>query len=359
MGGRIKAIMGVSAVCLLLNGCGGGGDGGGGGGGTISMVGTKITAGWNFTCAVTASGGAKCWGSGFNGQLGDGISPESSTPVNVAGLGSGVRAIDAGSEHACALTTAGGVKCWGNNDNYGLGNGNGGLGDETYQGSTTPVAVVGLNSGVAAIAAGGNHTCAVTLTGGVKCWGDNFMPTPIDVAGLDSGVTEIATWDYEICALLTTGGVKCGANSSTPPSDVEGLTSGVAAIGDGCAVTTTGGVKCWSWGTSATDVPELKSGVAAVAIGGGHNCALTTEGGVKCWGSNAYGQLGDGSTTYQTAPVDVVGLSSGVAEIAAGDYHTCALMTTGGIKCWGTNTHGALGDGTTTQRLTPVDVVGF
>jgi alpha-tubulin suppressor-like RCC1 family protein len=85
---------------------------------------------------------------------------------------------------------------------------------------------------------------------------------------------------------------------------------------------------------------------------------LLLTGGVKCWGSNSSGQLGDGTTTKRLTPTAVSGLSSGVAAIDAGSSHTCALLSTGGVKCWGNNYHGQLGDGTTTTRRTPTNVLG-
>jgi len=119
-----------------------------------------------------------------------------------------------------------------------------------------------------------------------------------------------------------------------------------------CALTTAGGVKCWGWNlfgelgdgtftnrTTPVDVTGLSSGVAAVSAGGGgggHTCALTTAGGLKCWGRNLFGEVGVplGSANQKT-PVDVTGLSSGVAAVSAGALHTCALTTAGGVKCWG------------------------
>jgi alpha-tubulin suppressor-like RCC1 family protein len=101
------------------------------------------------------------------------------------------------------------------------------------------------------------------------------------------------------------------------------------------------------------------SGVAAIAAGTGHTCALTTKGGVKCWGRSVSGERGDGSTHERRDPTDVKGLTSGVAAIAAGDQHTCALTTKGAVKCWGWNSCRQLGDGTAENRLVSTDVKGF
>jgi alpha-tubulin suppressor-like RCC1 family protein len=101
----------------------------------------------------------------------------------------------------------------------------------------------------------------------------------------------------------------------------------------------------------------LNSGVASISAGGLHTCAVTTGGAAKCWGHNVFNQLGNASTIPSTlVPVAVVGLSSGIKSVAAGGTHTCAVTTDNRVKCWGDNENGRLGDGTTVQKDSPIDV---
>jgi alpha-tubulin suppressor-like RCC1 family protein len=359
------------------------------GGMTIGV--SAVAAGRFHTCALTAGGGVKCWGGNANGQLGDGTTTERLTPVDVSGLASGVSAIAAGESHTCALTTGGAVKCWGFNAN-------GQLGDGANADQLVPVVVSGLTGGVSAIAAGERHTCALIASGGLKCWGRNFEGhlgdgtttqrlTPVDVSGLTGGVSAIAAGGFHTCAVTTGGGAKCwGGNFSgqvgdgtttrrLTPVDVSGLAGGAIAIAAGafhtCAVSNGGALKCWGSnsgqigdGTATerltpVDVSGLTGGVSAIAVGVNHSCALTTAGRVQCWGFNANGQLGDATTSNRLTPTDASGLSSGVSAIDAGSFHTCAASSSGGVKCWGNNPVGQIGDGTSFNRITPVNVSGL
>jgi alpha-tubulin suppressor-like RCC1 family protein len=341
----------------------------------------KIAAGVDHSCAVTVSGGVKCWGDNVYGQLGDGTQSRRLEAVDVAGLASGVTAIATGRGHTCALTTGGGVKCWGDN-------GSGQLGDGTFDNRLTPVDVQGLTSGVIAITAGGKHTCALISGGSAKCWGDNRggqlgdgttteRQTAVDVIGLGSGASVITAGAWHTC-VIASAAVKCwggnwsgqvGAGSasgiSPTPVIVPGFASGASAVLAGemhtCALTSSGGVKCWGNNASGQlGNGTLSSGVSAIALGATHTCALMTGGGVRCWGNNGSGQLGDGTTNNRLAPTGVNGLGIGVSAVAAGDTHTCALITSGGaVKCWGSNDRGQLGNGADPTQPIPADVTGL
>jgi alpha-tubulin suppressor-like RCC1 family protein len=359
---------------------------------TSVAVGTRADAGTiaasDHTCAITAGGGVKCWGDNSAGGLGDGTMTATATPVDVAGLASGVDAIAAGDRYSCALTKGGGVKCWGYNEFGQLGNG-------TTTDSALPVDVVGLTSGVDAIAARGEHTCAL-ITARVKCWGANLngqlgdgtttsSNLPVDVTGLSSGIIAIATGGEHTCAIASGGSVKCwGWNSvgqlgigttsdRSTPVDVVGLAGDVKAVATGgrhtCALMTAGGVKCWGYdefgqlgnGSTANspipvDVAGLTGNVSAITTGGNITCALRAETGVACWGIDLTGQLAGGATFDRAGPVAVAGLTRGVTSIVAGYYHVCATTRDGEVMCWGGNDTGQLGNGTTADSPTPIAV---
>lgn len=343
---------------------------------------TRLTVGGHHTCAARASGIVMCWGDNRSGALGDGTLVNRTRPVAVVGLLDGVEASAGGSiflgQHSCARRAGGTVACWG----YGM---YGQLGDGGTASTTTPVPVSGLTDAVE-IAVGGLHSCARRTGGTVACWGQGSLPTPSAVAGLSDAV-EISGGGRFTCARRAGGTVVCwGDNSfgqfgngttasSTTPVPVSGL-SDAAEIATGtwhaCARRAGGTVVCWgengngALGDGTTTdrfTPVTVSGLTdavEIAAGAEHTCARRAGGTVVCWGFNAYGEIGDGTTaTRRLTPAVVSGLTDAV-EIASGQdaSHTCARRAGGGIVCWGNNAYGQLGDGSfTSPRRVPVAVV--
>ena len=221
-------------------------------------------------------------------------------------------------------------------------------------------------------------TVAVDVeVGGVKCWGYGTY------GQLGNGATNPQSTPVDVCVTVTTPATCDG----TPLRDISQITAGANHT---CALNTSGGVTCWGYGdfgqlgngagsrqstpvdvcvTATTpgtcDGTPLR-GISQIAAGGYHTCALTTSGGVKCWGLGVDGQLGNGATPPdQRIPVDVVATGqgpggaalSGISQIAAGDSHTCALTASEVVKCWGYGADGQLGNGVTNPQSTPVDVL--
>src|SRR6266566_1666561 len=301
-----------------------------------------IAAGIWHTCGLTTRGTAYCWGDNSVGQLGDGSSRGSSTPVAVSGglsfssLATNGTPPSAGpppdfvNDHTCGLTSSGAAYCWGDNSAGQLGNG-------STTGSSTPVAVSGGLS-FTALAAGGIHTCGLTSAGAAYCWG-----------------------------------LSVGASNSTVPAPVAtGLRwASITARGHyTCGVTPGGTAYCWgenpagqlgSGSTTSSSTPVAVSGglsFSAIAPGGDHTCGLTTSGAAYCWGDNSSGQLGNGSTSSSSVPVAVSGDLSFSALATSRRHHTCGLTTSGAVYCWGDNYSGQLGNGTTTSSSVPVKVAG-
>jgi alpha-tubulin suppressor-like RCC1 family protein len=293
-----------------------------------------LAAGANHTCALAGSG-AFCWGANGSGQLGNAsVDPAqgSPVPVPVDGLSSGVEAIVAGFNFTCALVN-GTVECWGSNAN-------GKLGNNSTVDSTAPVPVA--IASVQQLAAGSSHACALS-DGALYCWGSNNQGQlgngtnqdsllPVTVGGLQSNsVTAIAAGALHTCAVVA-GAVKCwGANGSGQ----LGVSTGVLTSSP-----------------TPVQVGGLSSGARALALGDLHSCAIV-DGAMKCWGYNSDGELGNNQTTNSTSAIQVSGLSQGVQAIAAGGFHTCAVVD-GAVQCWGFNPSGQLGNNSTADSLLPV-----
>ena len=323
----------------------------------------------NFACAVV-NGAAWCWGDNALGQLGDAPGPcfspsnpvpMSSSPVEVSGLTSGLTAIATGGTFACAITAGQNVWCWGGTSSVGffsdqvdqLGNGSSLDGGPECPDSATPgtaifgpVQVTNL-TGASAVAAGIEFACAVVANGNVECWGANDYGelgngtttdsvVPVQVTGL-TGVTSLAAGRYAACAVAT-GNVWCwGLTFGASPVQITGLPAGSAltvsvGIWGGCA---TAGGGAWCWGTEEADLAD----------GGG-------TGGLA-------GPVVPGGSVSPTAAVQVSGLS-GVIAVSIGTDSACAISTNDVASCWGDNSFGELGIGSTGPASTvPLPVVGF
>jgi alpha-tubulin suppressor-like RCC1 family protein len=241
-------------------------------------------------------------------------------PVSRAG---GFFAVAAGGVHSCGLTMQGSAFCWG-------GNAHGQLGSGTHDGAARPVRVAS-DIAFAVISAGDRHSCALDTGGGVYCWGAN------DRGQLGTGTRGDASAPVAVAPTLRFMQVSAGSEHT-------------------CAITLEGQAFCWGAGANGrtgsldeADVlePQEVPGVhpiRAIAAGGRHSCAVDTGGTAICWGANEMGQLGDSTNVGRSTPAPVFGASR-YRMLTAGWAHTCALLEDGRANCWGSNAHGELGEG--------------
>ncbi len=336
-----------------------------------------IAAGGTHVCAVLASGQVKCWGRNHHGQLGlgdtvargDGPSEMADfLPVVPLGVGRTAVALAASTAHTCALLDDASVKCWGSNQYGQLG-----LGDSADRGDapgemgdSLPAVALGAGRTATALTAGDSHTCVLLDDGAVKCWGRGLSGRlgQGDVANRGDGPAEMGD-DLPAIAL--------GAGRVA-----TAVSAGFDAT---CALLDDGSVKCWgdnAYGQLGLGDTIGRGGAAgqmgealpAVALGGGRTarsitlglffaCALLDDGSVKCWGYNLYGQLGLGDKASRgdgpaemgdSLPAVSLGAGRSARGVAAGDFHVCAVLDDGSVKCWGNNSAGQLGVGDTNGR---------
>ena len=375
----------------------------------------QVSAGGNHTCAVTTGGRLRCWGLGDYGALGlasterigDDEPPSSAPDVDGGGAVAEIAAGGYGAG-ACARLVDGSVRCWGYDQDFTgmLGQMNPAtIGDDESPASFPPIDLGGAATQVSL----GGHACALLRGGAVRCWGSNDLgrlgyghtenigddETPASAGDVDVGdtVLAIAVGGTHTCALLPEGRVRCwgvgqdgqlghGVVDPFGPPEVSWIgddetpsSMGDVPVGGAvvhlaagmfhtCAVLDTGGVRCWGHNfggalgynlvdnddigddetpASMGDVP-IGAPAIQVAAGVGHSCALLTTGAVRCWGDNVYGQLGLGHTQQRAAAeatdIDLGGLAT---AIHANSDETCALLVDGSLRCWGRNFWGELG----------------
>lgn len=362
----------------------------------VSEVSTSLSATnvLGHNCALTTAGGVMCWGMNSSGQLGNGTTTQALYPVAVTGLTSGITSISVGYGHACAVTSAGGVMCWGDNA-YGQ------LGDGTTVAKSTAVAVRTSSvdasplTGVSRVELGREHSCAIMTDQTARCWGNGAdgrlgnnaaisSSAPVTVLLNSSttltGISDLSAGGRHSCALMSDGRVRCWGNgsdgalgvgtTSTLVASISPITTGATYISAGdihsCAVVS-GAAKCWGNNgsgrlgdgttvnkTTPTAVSGLTSGVTAITAGGAHTCAIQGGAGF-CWGRYNEGQTGKGGIGFgaDLTPQAVSALSSGLSKLSIGSTHTCGIKTDNRLYCWGANSSGQIGDNTTTDRSSP------
>jgi alpha-tubulin suppressor-like RCC1 family protein len=301
----------------------------------------------------------QCWGNNDYGQLGDGTNTDSNVPVDVVGL-TGATNIVAGAHHTCVLS-GNAVWCWGRNNM-------GQIGDGTTTDRNVPQQVL---TSVSNFTAGADYTCAIMISGRVMCWGNNASgqladgthtnrtrPSP---ASLISGVDGVDGGQSQTCAVTPAGLIACWRGGMTAVTgSADGTSEQVAVNRFGSLIVglDAQGVPMTIQSGRAKKVGTL-SGVIDVDSGLGHVCALLSDATVKCWGTNNYGQLGNDSEQNSSSPVSVSGLTA-AEDMAVGRNHACVIITATStetlIECWGLNTDGQLGDGSSENSRVPVEV---
>ena len=302
----------------------------------VAAMGTsavQVVGGGAHTCARKSDGTLWCWGYNGDGELGNGSTTSSLSPIQVTALGASVAQVAAASVHTCARKTDGTLWCWGYNGDR---RARQWLNHEEHE--SGPGHRTGNLGGAGR--AGGLHTCALKTDGTLWCWGSNLnyelgdgsqtnRLIPVQVSALGSSVDQVAGRDHHACARKTDGTLWCW---------------GSAYLGDG---------KPWTATGTPVQVTALGSSVVQIAVGGTHTCARRMDGTLWCWGYNTTSQLGNGLKSDSPSPVQVTALGSSVAQVGAGYQHTCARKTDGSLWCWGYDSHYELGKLDSAPSLVP------
>lgn len=362
---------------------------------------SDLAAGNSFTCGITLTRSAECWGGPRYASLGNNSYFYSENPVEVEDFGgdplTSLDSVAAGSWHACATDDYGDAWCWGENNAGQLGNG-----ATIFSRFAVPVlgpTGTGHLAFVKRIAAGQSTTCALDELGAVFCWGFNLngevggglapsaaVPLPVKNSTLPVAAVSVSVGSHHSCALLVDRTAWCwglGADfgmSGLRTSPVQVLAFGddvtaVRAQGNSTCAVASGALKCLgrnadgqlgngsiSNSSSATDVIGFTTGTRAFAGGPGYTnhaaCAVSAAFQLKCWGRMMHGSLGDGASTQSSTPIPVSGIVGSITKLTVSASHICALAS-GRPYCWGQNAYGELGAGTKGSSTTGIAVSGL
>lgn len=338
--------------------------------------GRRISTGGATTCALAPNGKAYCWGNSRMTGTGPRMVEDAPSPTEVAG-GLVFTSISVGGMHTCGVTANGQAYCWAWN-----GSGQLGTGSSSALGTDAPALVAGGHT-FTSIAAGFEHTCALDIRGRAFCWGRTgigLSNVPVEVLG-GHAFTSISSGNEYTCALTSSGAAFCWgdnhygqggrgnySSSSQPVAVAGGHAFRSLSAGDKhvCALTSVGEAYCWGSHESASHPWEIGrltlptrvvhgDKFISIAAGYRHTCAVSTSGKTYCWGENSSGQLGTGSTRYESAPAPVAG-SEVFVTVAAGYSSTCAMTAANQAYCWGSDEKGQLGNGTESRLPSTVPV---
>jgi alpha-tubulin suppressor-like RCC1 family protein len=357
-----------------------------------------IAAGGWHTIALKSDGTLWAWGQNDNGELGLGDTTNRYSPVQVTAAGNNWAAIAAGSHHTIALKSDGTLWAWGYNYQGQLGLGDSGIGTDR----NSPVQVtqdLGSNSftGVASIAAGDVHTLALKSDGSLWAWGSpgngrlgngstsGYVTKPQRI-GLDNNWVTISGGSYHSLGLKSDGslwawGFNAAGQLGFGPSDLVDRTTPVQvtpaggnwveiAGGNGHSAGLKSDGTLWTWGFntwgqlgnglpiavySPAQITTVDTKWVSTAAGIAHTLAIKSDGTLWAWGYNAYGQLGDNTTTNSLVPKKI-GIDTDWVSIAGGEAHTVAIKSDGTLWAWGWNGLGQLGDGTTANKNIPTKI---
>ena len=289
---------------------------------------TMVKSGGNHACGLDIEARAFCWGFNSRGRLGLGeLTGSTSIPLPVALPGTGLRALDLGRWHGCAVRDTREVFCWGDNQKFQLG-----VSTPTWSGQ--PLLVAGLPPNISTVVSGAGFQCAIAEPGDAYCWGENStgqlrlppsdpVSAPTRIEGLPAPIRTLVAGTGHACALLADQTVWCWGDN---------------ALGQ-LGLSSTGEPRV------ATQVLPAEHGVTDISSKNNHTCVLLKSGKVECWGFNGWGRLGDGTEINRSAPTPVAGLAERVTKVIAGYFSTCAKGESGDWYCWGKNEVGELGNG--------------
>ncbi len=275
-----------------------------------------VAAGTDHNCAILTDGSVQCWGGNGKGQLGDASLSNRAIAGEFVGLAGRAIGITSGDQFTCAIIDDGSVQCWGSNDCGQLG-----LGSNSVS-ESGPVTVIGLPGNALQISAGNQHVCALLAGGQIQCWGCNevgqtgagffssasFTPVAVSLGGQAAAV---AAGGDHTCALLEDGSVNCWGSGA----------QGQLGTGD-------------TTDQSTPQPASLLVGTATDVAAGSHDTCAIIEKSLQCWGGNSDGQLGEDASAESTAPININGQTD-VAEVTVGSTRICVRHGNSDVDCWG------------------------